>query len=133
MFLFLPMNLDEFPSLDFLLPYTGNALQMKLIIGALVGLVTGILLIVISSLLVIRVRRKKKQSGNASSMADSMHADMTTGARSGTTNGNESSVGGLSTLALGGEQSTDGNISGVFSDSTDSLEKNPDVIPQGMY
>lgn len=127
------MNLDEFPSLDFLLPYTGNALQMKLIIGALVGLVTGILLIVISSLLVIRVRRKKKQSGNATSMADSMHVDGTTGARSGTTNGNESSVGGLSTLALGGEQCTDGNISGVFSDSTDSLEKNPDVIPQGMY
>lgn len=56
---------DEFPSLDFLLLYTGNTLQMKLIFGALAGLCTGILLIVIVSLLLLRIRRtKKRQNGN---------------------------------------------------------------------
>lgn len=56
------MNLDEFPSLDFLLPYTGNTtLQMKLIFGALTGLVAGIMLILIASVLVFRFRRKKRK------------------------------------------------------------------------
>lgn len=123
------MNLDEFRSFDFLLPYTGNALQLKLIFGAVAGLVTGILLIVIISLLVIRVRRKKRQPV---SLQDSGHVDMATACgRSGGGGSGTESVGGQSTLALGGEQNTDGNISGVLSNSTDSLDKNPDIIPQG--
>lgn len=141
------MKLDEFPSLDFLLPYTGNTLQVKLIFGALAGLCTGILLIVITSLLIIRIRRKKRQNGNVSSMQGSMLVDTTTASTAGNrniTNGNGNEgvgggvsnmggIAGLNTLPVSGELNKGANINGVLTDSTDSLDKNPDIIPQGKY
>lgn len=144
-FFFNNMKLDEFPSLDFLLPYTGNTLQVKLIFGALAGLCTGILLIVITSLLIIRIRRKKRQNGNVSSMQGSMLVDTTTASTAGnrnTTNGNGNEgvgggvsnmggIAGLNTLPVSGELNKGANINGVLSASTDSLDKNPDIIPQG--
>lgn len=65
------MNIDEFPSLDFLLPYTGNALQTKLLLGAAAGLVFGITLLLLSSVLVVRVRRNRRARCSASDDASS--------------------------------------------------------------
>lgn len=54
------MNIDEFPSLDFLLPYTGNKLQTKLLLGAAGGLVFGIMLLFLAVGLVLRIRRNRR-------------------------------------------------------------------------
>lgn len=131
--IFVLMNLDEFPSLDFLL--SGNTLQMKLIFGALAGLLAGILLIIISSLLVMRVRRKKRQNSSVS-MQSSMLVDTSTAGSRSCANGTGNdggNAGGLNTLAVGGELNTNANVHGGMSESTDSLDKNPDIIPQGKF
>lgn len=101
------MNIDEFPSLDFLLPYTGNSLQTKLLLGAVAGLVFGILLILIASMVILRLKRKRVGNG----VPDNGQTD-TSGAT---------------------EQSCEATLRGGLSGSVDSLEKNPDIIPQGMY
>lgn len=99
------MNIDEFPSLDFLLPYTGNSLQTKLLLGAVAGLVFGILLILIASMVILRLKRKRVGDG----VPDNGQTD---------------------TSAT--EQSCEATLRGGLSGSVDSLEKNPDIIPQGM-
>ncbi|XP_037033009.1 nephrin-like isoform X2 [Bradysia coprophila] len=97
---------DEFPSLDFLLPYTGNSLQTKLLLGAVAGLVFGILLILIASMVILRLKRKRVGNG----APDNGQTD-TSGAT---------------------EQSCEATLRGGLSGSVDSLEKNPDIIPQGQ-
>lgn len=56
------MNIDEFPSLDFLLPYTGNKLQTKLLLGGAAVLVFSIVLLFLAVVLVLRVRRNRRSA-----------------------------------------------------------------------
>lgn len=153
------MNLDEFPSLDFLLPYTGNTtLQMKLIFGALVGLVAGIMLILISSLLIYRYRRKKRkqshqdmcQQPDAQQQHQIQHQENqqptslnilhdSVRIEPAAMNKNSKNSGGFNnSTAMDCDQpnidthNTNG-FSRILSDSNDSLEKNPDIIPQSEY
>lgn len=130
------MNIDEFPSLDFLLPYTGNTLQTKLLLGAFAGLVFGIMLILLSSLLIIRWRRgRRKRLSGVVGLAGPDGLTMPPLSSSGRGGG----LGGDQTLSAGTtEQSFSGNGGGYnesmlrgggHDGSVDSLDKNPDIIP----
>lgn len=133
-FFFSPMNIDEFPSLDFLLPYTGNTLQTKLLLGAFAGLVFGIMLILLSSLLIIRWRRgrRKRLSGvTGLAVPDGLTMPPLSSAGGG--------LGGDQTLNAGTTEQSFGGNNGGYNESTlrggghdgsvDSLDKNPDIIP----
>ncbi|XP_055701884.1 nephrin-like isoform X1 [Phlebotomus papatasi] len=98
---------------DSFLPYKGSVLHIKLFLGALAGLVFGIILITTATLLLMRTRRRKK-ANNVS------QETMST-----TTNGRI--VSGQSIPAAEQHQLGDSYTTG----STDSLDKNPDIIPQG--
>lgn len=134
LFLF-AMNIDEFPSLDFLLPYTGNTLQTKLLLGAFAGLVFGIMLILLSSLLIIRWRRgRRKRLSGVVGLAGPDGLTMSALSSSGC----GALGGGDQTLNAGTtEQSFGGNVGynesalrgGGHDGSVDSLDKNPDIIP----
>lgn len=143
---------DEFPSLDFLLPYTGNTLQTKLLLGAFAGLVFGIMLILVSSLLIVRWRRSRRKRLAASSDVASAVASgcggsssipnnniVDTGQTISTGNSVEQSFGGGGggLCSVGGYGNTTLRTiggTGVITGSTDSLDKNPDIIPaQGEF
>uniref|UniRef100_A0A1B0CUQ3 Ig-like domain-containing protein n=1 Tax=Lutzomyia longipalpis TaxID=7200 RepID=A0A1B0CUQ3_LUTLO len=106
----LPTQFFSLPA-DSFLPYTGSVLHIKLFLGAVAGLVFGIILITTATLLLMRTRRRKKASNVSQE---------TTVA---TTNGRI--VSGQSIPQP--EQLHDSYTTG----STDSLDKNPDIIPQG--
>lgn len=130
------MNIDEFPSLDFLLPYTGNTLQTKLLLGALAGLVFGIMLILLSSILIIRVRRKRRKRSSAGiaasggSVIDGGNTDGENLGIIGQDNIETQTSAGTIQQSFGGGIGGDLGIrAGGLAGSIDSLDKNPDIIP----
>lgn len=130
------MNIDEFPSLDFLLPYTGNTLQTKLLLGAFAGLVFGIMLILLSSLLIIRWRRGRRKRlsgvvGLAGPDGITMPTLSTSGCGGGLSGGDQTLSAGTTEQSFGGNGGYNESAlrGGGHDGSVDSLDKNPDIIP----
>lgn len=99
---------------------------MKLLLGAIAGLVFGIMLILLSTILIVRFRRTKNHctiSATSESSQDGLNMDRYPYP--------SNSIVGTGCPTLAGHYQHHVNRTINDTDSCDSLDKNPDIIPLG--